>query len=240
MSKLLCALCGEIIPFTASRYTTMDKYKICKNCLKKHQLTTLSVQQYLLNDLSSGGRLEEVTNQSRNAQRIEEQLSQLGLLDTFGTKKEIKSLPDYIDNDEDVKYVTSGFYDGNTILLVLTNQRMLFLDKGMLYGVNKIEIPIDKINSVSYKKGMLLSTLKMFNGAAPVEIKNIDNNTIERLTKEINSAIKEYSVSNSQPMNINQNSFSAADEIKKFKELLDLDVITQEEFNEKKKELLGL
>ena len=134
----------------------------------------------------------------------------------------------------------SGFYDGNTILLVLTNQRMLFLDKGMLYGVNKIEIPIDKINSVSYKKGMLLSTLKMFNGAAPVEIKNIDNNTIERLTKEINSAIKEYSVSNSQPMNINQNSFSAADEIKKFKELLDLDVITQEEFNEKKKELLGL
>jgi hypothetical protein len=110
----------------------------------------------------------------------------------------------------------------------------------MLYGVNKIEIPIDKINSVSYKKGMLLSTLKMFNGAAPVEIKNIDNNTIERLTKEINSAIKEYSVSNSQPMNINQNSFSAADEIKKFKELLDLDVITQEEFNEKKKELLGL
>jgi hypothetical protein len=94
--------------------------------LKKHQLTTLSVQQYLLNDLSSGGRLEEVTNQSRNAQRIEEQLSQLGLLDTFGTKKEIKSLPDYIDNDEDVKYVTSGFYDGNTILLVLNQSKECF------------------------------------------------------------------------------------------------------------------
>ncbi len=33
---------------------------------------------------------------------------------------------------------------------------------------------------------------------------------------------------------------SVADEIKKFKELLDLGVITQEEFNAKKKELLGL
>ena len=33
---------------------------------------------------------------------------------------------------------------------------------------------------------------------------------------------------------------SAADEIKKYKELLDIGVITQEEFDAKKKELLGL
>lgn len=33
---------------------------------------------------------------------------------------------------------------------------------------------------------------------------------------------------------------SAADELKKFKELLDMDVITQEEFDAKKKQLLGL
>ena len=33
--------------------------------------------------------------------------------------------------------------------------------------------------------------------------------------------------------------FSPADEIRKYKELLDLNVITQEEFESKKKELLG-
>lgn len=33
---------------------------------------------------------------------------------------------------------------------------------------------------------------------------------------------------------------SSADEIKKFKELLDMGAITQEEFDAKKKELLGL
>ena len=33
---------------------------------------------------------------------------------------------------------------------------------------------------------------------------------------------------------------SAADELKKFKELLDMGVITQEEFDAKKKEILGL
>ena len=33
---------------------------------------------------------------------------------------------------------------------------------------------------------------------------------------------------------------SAADELKKFKELLDMGIITQEEFDAKKKQLLGL
>ena len=36
------------------------------------------------------------------------------------------------------------------------------------------------------------------------------------------------------------NQVSAADELKKFKELLDMGVITQEEFDAKKKELLGI
>ncbi len=37
-----------------------------------------------------------------------------------------------------------------------------------------------------------------------------------------------------------QNSLSAFDDIKQYKELLDLGIITQDEFNAKKKELLGL
>ncbi|MBR5012842.1 MAG: SHOCT domain-containing protein [Clostridia bacterium] len=37
-----------------------------------------------------------------------------------------------------------------------------------------------------------------------------------------------------------QSAISSADELKKFKELLDMGVITQEEFDQKKKQLLGL
>ena len=39
---------------------------------------------------------------------------------------------------------------------------------------------------------------------------------------------------------VNANNLSSADEIKKFKDLLDSGVITQEEFDAKKKQLLGL
>ncbi|MBO5333379.1 MAG: SHOCT domain-containing protein [Clostridia bacterium] len=47
-------------------------------------------------------------------------------------------------------------------------------------------------------------------------------------------AIKTQTVATSQP------AVSIADELKKFKELLDMGAITQEEFDAKKKELLGL
>lgn len=49
----------------------------------------------------------------------------------------------------------------------------------------------------------------------------------------INSLINQKSSINSAPI-------SAADELKKFKELFDMGVITQEEFNAKKKQLLGI
>ncbi|WP_397544849.1 SHOCT domain-containing protein [Ruminococcus sp.] len=41
-------------------------------------------------------------------------------------------------------------------------------------------------------------------------------------------------------MQNNAAAFSVADEIRKFKELLDIGAITQEEFDAKKKQLLGL
>lgn len=60
-------------------------------------------------------------------------------------------------------------------------------------------------------------------------------------TKKINDAILEYKAQQNRPtqMIVNQAS-SSADELKKFKELLDMGIITQEEFDAKKKQLLGL
>lgn len=45
---------------------------------------------------------------------------------------------------------------------------------------------------------------------------------------------------NRKEQNISINSISQADELKKYKELLDNNVITQEEFDKKKKQILNL
>ena len=55
----------------------------------------------------------------------------------------------------------------------------------------------------------------------------------------IKNYIEEYNANLNKPQII-QNNSSNLDEVKKLKELLDMNAITQEEFDKKKKELLGL
>lgn len=66
---------------------------------------------------------------------------------------------------------------------------------------------------------------------------NVSNDDVEEVVKFINQKVEEYKSSNNASL-IQQR--SSADELKKFKELLDDGVITKEEFEAKKKELLGL
>ena len=56
----------------------------------------------------------------------------------------------------------------------------------------------------------------------------------------IDDIVKKYrNAGTASPVQVVQQT-SAADELKKFKELLDMGAITQEEFDAKKKQLLGL
>lgn len=64
----------------------------------------------------------------------------------------------------------------------------------------------------------------------------ISNEDMEEVYKYVNQKVEEYK--NNQNTNIKQ--ISPADEIKKYKELLDCDAITKEEYEKKKKELLNL
>nr|WP_307894284.1 hypothetical protein [Clostridium botulinum] len=41
--------------------------------------------------------------------QIQQQMKEVNVTDTFGTKKEIKFLPEVLREDEEIKYMTSGF-----------------------------------------------------------------------------------------------------------------------------------
>ena len=53
----------------------------------------------------------------------------------FFTKKELYYLPEVLMENEPVLAYTSGFMDGNTWLITLTDRRIIFLDKGLIYGL---------------------------------------------------------------------------------------------------------
>ncbi|MDT1950097.1 PH domain-containing protein [Carnobacterium divergens] len=237
MAKLVCGVCQTPITLSMTRYATKDKNKICKACGKRAGLNAFSSQDLTIDQIISNNT--GTNEHSEKVKKIMDQLELAGVTDTFGTKKEINHLPEIIHDNEIIKYASSGTFNGNTVLVVVTDLRIIFLDKGFIYGTTKTEIPLDKVNSVSYKKGLLLANLTLFNGAAPVKVDNMQNATIEKLVSILNNCVTEYNNRNMQITSI-PNPSSSADEIRKFKMLLDEGIITQEEFDIKKGKLLSL
>ena len=135
----------------------------------------------------------------------------------WGTKKEVKELTNIIGDDEIITYATSGVYEGHTWLIVSTSKRIILLDKGMLFGVNQIEIPLSKVNAVKYRKGLFVGEIEIWDGASMFRVKNVLKKTLIPFVNAVNDSIEEI----------------------EYKKLLDEGTITQEEFNKKKKELLA-
>lgn len=171
---------------------------------------------------------------------VQAEINSLPCKDDWGTRKEISELPNILTVDEHIKAMTSGVTEGNTWLIVCTNRRVLMLDKGMLYGLKLIDIPLDRINSISHSKGLLLGKISITDGATTRTIENIANTTVSFFADTVNKEIEIFKQSKNTPVAQVVNNVSVADELIKFKQLLDMGVLTQEEFDMKKKELLGI
>ena len=196
-------------------------------------LKRFSFEVNLLNNQNKGGS-------KMNYEDILERFNEINVTDLFGTKKEVRELPNVLRNDEIIMYATSGFVDGNTWLITCTDKRIVFLDKGMIYGLKQVDIPIEKINSVSHKKGLIFGSVTIHHGSDSMEVSQIRKDTLNPLVDVINNEIEKHKTQNKdQSQGSSDITYSAADEILKFKALLDADVITKEEFEKKKNEILN-
>lgn len=170
---------------------------------------------------------------------VKEQLKAANVVDTFGTKKEIKYLPEILTDDETVKYLTSGFYDKDTWVIVCTNKRIIFLDKGMIYGLKQVEIPLDRVNSIGQTTGLVFGTIEIWDGASKMFIKDVMKQTVKPFVAAANKAIEEYkNAKNNNSSNSNNQSNDIASQIMKLSQLKEQGILTEDEFLSKKKELL--
>lgn len=138
--------------------------------------------------------------------------------------------------DESVFAIASGIMDGNTWLIACTNKRIIFIDSGMIYGVRHSEVMIDKVNAISFKNGMMLGEIHVQDGANTRVIKNVQKYSTKPFVDAVHKAME---LSKESKTIIQQQATSAADELLKFKQLLDMGAITQEEFEKQKAKLLG-
>lgn len=89
-------------------------------------------------------------------------------------KKELKLLDGYLMENEYVEYVVQGFYDTRIGILACTQTRLIFLDRGMIFGVNVEDFPLDKISSIQYENELLSSKITVFTSGNHKEIKSVN------------------------------------------------------------------
>lgn len=168
---------------------------------------------------------------------IKQQLKDANVENLFGTKKEIKALPDIIDIDggEKILYAANAFIETHSILAVCTNKRVIFLDHGLIYGSKSTDIPLDMINGVSYSKGLMLGSISVTNGAITTQIENMQPYPAKKMAETIKQAAADF-----KQTSVQSNSSNDLLQLRELKQLLDDGVITEEEFTAKKKQILGI
>lgn len=169
-----------------------DNVKFCSNCGSpiNAAANTNVVNGSLENNNDAQKNGQSVL--SNNIERVRKQVEAIkDNTDTWFTNKELEELPNIIHEDEDVLYFTSGFHESNnnTMIIVLTTKRIIFLDKGMFVSRRQFDIPLDVINSVQSYTGLMFGELTIVHGAHSEVISNIDKETVvvfqEMATKEV-------------------------------------------------------
>ncbi len=179
----------------------------------------------------------------------EYQSTGMGLIRTNNKKLPFQMILDSLSPDEDVILavganagsIGKGAYQ--LMAVAFTDSRLLVAGKpnsliGSFMSSGVKSIKLDKINSVGvFGMTVRLDTI----GDEDVVIGSYSPEIRTKLSSEIQKIVNDYqSKKEAQSATTFVQQTSAADELKKFKELLDMGVITQEEFDAKKKQLLGL
>ena len=103
-------------------------------------------------------------------------------------------LPETLEPGESIKALTSGVMDGNTWLVICTDRRVLFLDKGLIYGLKQMEIPLDGISSVSQRMGLVLGSIQILGaGLSGMKVNNIPKDDVAKFAKAVQTARRAFS-----------------------------------------------
>jgi hypothetical protein len=105
-------------------------------------------------------------------EEIKDQIEHLPGGKGFVGRKEVKQLPGILWEDERCENIIRGWYASGNGILVATNKRLVFVDKGMV-GLRVEDFPYDKITSIQYHLGFAGGTLTIFASGNKADIQHV-------------------------------------------------------------------
>lgn len=132
-------------------------------------------------------------------------------------------------------YVSMSNHDNN-FAYAITNKRIIMGQKKLIGEVSQI-ILLKNINDITFKSGLATGIITIDT------IKETFNVSIEKKSaKNVYDIVHKtfYELKNTPKRHLHQNKSDSFQQIKELKELLDIGAITSDEFETKKKQLLGI
>ncbi len=242
MSK--CVVCSTELKFMNTPNFGSGKLSdggaVCSNCFKKINIANSSVasklKKHSLSDIQNllHDKVDTENNKSSKLDAIRAEIKSLGLdnVVTFLGRKEINELPSILDQNEKITNLIQGTYNGGQGILVATNRRLVFVDKGILYGLKVEDFPLDKITTIQYETGLLLAEVKIHTSGNIATIDNVEKAGARKFAESVRNQISQPigEVLNYEPDPLAQ--------LEKLGKLKAAGVLTEEEFSQQKKKLL--
>lgn len=170
----------------------------------------------------------------------------------LGAGREVKRLTNHLWEGEFVHLMAAGRYGAGQGVVVLTDRRLLFVMDGIARQTTE-DFPLEKISSVQWNSGMMWGTLTIFASGNKADIEQVDKKDGKQIVDAIRArlaapprpsypaqpAVAQYAQqppANTVPPPADVDVY---EQLRKLGELRDLGVVTPEEFEQKKRELLS-
>lgn len=172
-------------------------------------------------------------------EKIKQELINAEVFDFWFNEKDISSLIDELIQSGDIlQYAATGINERNkTTLIVVTERHLLLLSKKMFSKPILQVINLSDVKSISLQKYPFYGELCLVIGNNILKINSINKTSAPSLAEKIKQfSVNKYSYAADSKENID----TQIDQLKKLKELEDQGILTEEEFQAKKKQILGL
>ena len=178
-------------------------------------------------------------------EEIKTQVSNLSGAAKFLASKELKALPGILWHDENVEMIVQGLYGKGFGILVATNKRVIFVDKGLLFGLRVEDFPYDKISSIQYETGLIYGTMTIFTSGNRALIERVNKQNCRNFGDYVRARITKQAENHSfvaapiiiQPAPTDNK--SAIDQLERLAKLKESGLLTEDEFNKEKGKILN-
>ena len=158
---------------------------------------------------------------------------------TFFALKEIDLLPEILAVGENPENLIQGYYNTGKGLLVSTTRRLIFIDKGLSYGLKVEDFPLDKISSIQHESGLLVAKVTIHTSGNMARIENVDIKAaaafVNFVRDKISRPVKAQMIPPPLPLSRQLN---VMEQLQKLGELKSSGILSDEEFATMKAKLI--